>query len=248
PEEIERIRALAPDLLVVAAYGQLLPPALLASAARGAINLHYSLLPRHRGASPIQAAILAGDRETGVSVMWMTEGLDEGPVLLARRVAIDAEDDAESLGLKLAHVAAECLVEALDRIERGDAPRVVQDPALATYAPKMSNDAGRLSFRAPAEEVARRVRAFTPHPGAYVDALKGRLQILSGSADAGADAEPGSVLAIERDRGVRVAANPGSIWLRKVKPSGRREMSGFDYANGARLKPGDRVDAVSATA
>jgi len=248
PEAIARIRALAPDLLVVAAFGQIFPPALLAAATRGAINLHYSLLPRHRGASPIQAAILAGDRETGVSVMWMTEGLDEGPILLVRRMRIEAEDDAASLGSKLAHLAAECLVEALDRIERGEAPRVAQDPALATYAPKVPNDAGRLSLHAPAEELSRRVRAFTPEPGAFIDAPKGRLQILSASADAAVDGEPGTILAVERERGIRVASAPGSLWLRKVKPGGRREMSGYDYANGARLKPGDRVGAVSSSA
>lgn len=246
PEEIERIRSLNPDLLIVAAYGQIFPAALLSAAKRGAINLHYSLLPRHRGASPIQAALLAGDRETGVSVMWMTEGLDEGPILLARAMPIEEEDDAGSLGDKLAHLAAECLVEALDRIERGDAPRTEQDPSRATVAPKISNDAGRLLMHEPAETLLRRIRAFTPHPGAHVELPGGRLQITSASYGGDAHAAPGTVLGVEAANGIRIATAGGSIWLRRVKPSGRREMTGFEYANGARLKPGDRLDAAPA--
>jgi len=238
PDELERIRALSPDLLIVTAYGQLLPRALLEIPRWGAINVHFSLLPRHRGASPVQAAILAGDKETGVTTMWMTEGLDEGPIFLSRSTPIREEEDAGTLGAKLALLGAECLAESLARIEQGDAARREQDPATATYAPKIAPDAGRLTLDRSAEELVRRVRAFTPEPGAYLPLGAERLSVLSAEADGDAGAPPGSVIALDRARGIRIALAGGSIWLRRVRPSGRRDMPGFDFANGARLKPG----------
>jgi methionyl-tRNA formyltransferase len=250
PEEIERLRSLAPDLLIVVAYGQILPPAVLAIPRLGAINLHYSLLPRHRGASPIAAAILAGDRETGVTVMWMTEGLDEGPTFVSVATPIGEDEDAGSLGSRLAQLGAACLADALDRLERGESARKEQDPALATYAPKLSSDAGRLSFERAAGEIVRRVRAFTPEPGAFLPLREGRLIVTSAEAEVGFDhrAEPGTVLAIDPARGCSVAAADGSVWLRRVRPSGRRDMTGSAYANGARLRPGSRLVMSSAEA
>ncbi|TMQ64784.1 MAG: methionyl-tRNA formyltransferase [Candidatus Eisenbacteria bacterium] len=242
PDELTRIRALSPDLLIVTAYGQLLPKPLLEIPRLGALNVHFSLLPRHRGASPVQAAILAGDKETGVTTMWMTEGLDEGPIFLSRSTPIDQEEDAGTLGSRLALLGAECLAESIARIERGDAARREQDPAGATYAGKIAPDAGRLTLDRSAGELVRRVRAFTPDPGAYVPLGAERLAVLSAEADAGtdadADAPQGTVIALDRVKGIRIALAEGSIWLRRVRPSGRREMSGFDFANGARLRPG----------
>jgi methionyl-tRNA formyltransferase len=241
PEELERIRALSPDLLVVTAYGQLLPKALLEVPRLGALNVHFSLLPRHRGASPVQAAILAGDRETGVTTMWMTEGLDEGPIFLSRSTPIHEEEDAGTLGSRLALLGAECLAESLARLDRGDATRREQDAASATYAPKIAPDAGRLSLDRSAEDLVRRVRAFTPEPGAYLPLGAERLSVLSAAADGDAGVPPESVIALDRAKGIRIGLAGGSIWLQRVRPSGRREMSGFDYANGARLKPGARL-------
>ena len=240
-DELDRIRALSPDLLVVTAYGQLLPKALLEIPRLGALNVHFSLLPRHRGASPVQAAILAGDKETGVTTMWMTEGLDQGPIFLSRSTAIHDEEDAGTLGARLALLGAECLAESLARIEQGDSTRREQDAASATYAPKIAPGAGRLTFDRSAEELARSVRAFTPEPGAYLPLGAERLAVLSAEADGDAGAPPGSVIALDRAKGIRIALADGSIWLRRVRPSGRREMSGFDFANGARLKPGARL-------
>lgn len=237
-EELERIRALSPDLLVVTAYGQILPPSLLQIPRVGALNVHFSLLPRHRGASPVQAALLAGDRETGVTTMWMTEGLDEGPVFLFRSTPIGDDEDAGALGSRLALLGAECLADSLARIDRGEIARREQDSAGATYAPKIAPDAGRLGLDRSAAELARRVRAYTPEPGAYLTLDSGRLSVLAAESDEGANAPVGEVLALDRAKGIRVALPDGSIWLRRVRPSGRRDMSGFDYANGARLKPG----------
>lgn len=249
PEEVERVRALAPDLLVVVAYGQILPAALLAAPRIGAINLHYSLLPRHRGASPIQAALLAGDQETGVSTMWITEGLDEGPVARARAVAIEPEENAGDLGARLARIGAECLSETIGDIEAGRMTKLPQDSSKATYAPKVPADAGRLTLDLSPDALARRVRAFTPEPSAYFELERGRLLVLAAAPEStsrphGTEgvAEPaGTILALDRERGILLALEEGSVWLRRVRPSGRKDMPGRDYANGARWKPGDRV-------
>jgi methionyl-tRNA formyltransferase len=238
PEELERIRALSPDLLIVTAYGQLLPPALLQIPRHGALNVHFSLLPRHRGASPVQAALLAGDQETGVTIMWMNQGLDEGPIFLSRSTPIQEDEDAGALGSRLALLGAEGLAESLTRVARGEIARREQDSSAATYAPKLAADAGRLTLDRPAEEFARRVRAFTPDPGAYLPLGAGRLSVLAAEADGDAGAPAGQVIALDRERGIRVALRQGSVWLRRVRPSGRRAMTGSEFANGARLKPG----------
>ena len=249
PDEIERVRALTPDLLVVVAYGQILPRALLDVPSIGALNIHFSLLPRHRGASPVQAALLAGDRETGVSAMWMTEGLDEGPVFETMPTPIEPGEDAGALGARLASLGAECLARALDRIERGDREGTAQDPVRATYAAKIAADAGRLGLDLDPGEFVRRVRAFTPDPGAFLDAPSGRLTVIEASTADDADAagsEPGTIVALDRARGLRLAIGQGSVWIARLKPSGRRAMSGHDYANGARLRPGAPLVAPAA--
>lgn len=250
PDELARLRALAPDLLVVVAYGQILPASLLEVPRIGAINLHYSLLPRHRGASPIQAALLAGDQETGVTTMWIVEGLDEGPIARAHSVAIEPDESAGSLGVRLADIGAQCLSETVREIEVGRILKSPQDSARATYAPKIAPDAGRLTLDLPAETVARRVRAFTPDPGAYFELRDGRLLVLAASPEppppSVTTADPaGTILALDRDRGILVALERGSVWLRRVRPSGRKDMAGRDYANGARWKAGDRLPLAS---
>jgi methionyl-tRNA formyltransferase len=242
PEEIDRVRALTPDLLVVVAYGQILPRALLEAPKIGALNIHFSLLPLYRGASPVQAALLAGDPRTGVSAMWMTEGLDEGPVFETIETPIEPMEDAGALGARLARLGAECLSRALDRIERGEREGRPQDGARSTYAPKIAPDAGRLDLALDAGEIERRVRAYTPDPGAFFDTPSGRLTLIGAkAAPEEPGAAPGMVLGVDQERGLRIALAQGSIWIAALKPSGRRAMSGRDYANGARLKPGSSL-------
>lgn len=251
PEEVERLRALRPDLLLLVAYGQILSGALLSVPRIGALNVHFSLLPRHRGAAPVQAAILTGDAETGVTTMWMTEGLDEGPVFLSEATPIGPEEDAGSLAARLAAMGADLLARSLDRVERGEIERLAQDPARATYAPKLTPGLSELTLDLTAEAFARRVRALSPAPGAHLPIAGGRLQVLvaepTAEEDAGAaGAAPGSILALDRTRGIRLGLARGSVWLTRVRPSGRKEMLGWDYANGARLAPGARLPGADA--
>jgi methionyl-tRNA formyltransferase len=246
PEEIERLRALDPDLLVLVAYGQMLSPELLGVPRIGAINIHFSLLPRHRGASPIQAAILAGDQETGVTAMWMTQKLDEGPVFSSLSTPIAPDEDAGSLGARLAELGARCLSETLSRIEGGEIVRLDQDDAGATYAPKLKREDSRLSLADDPVRFTRKVRAFAPEPGAYLELEGERLQVLTASPGSTAappepKGPPGAVLALDRERGLEIGLEQGSVLLQSVRPSGRKAMPAFAYANGARIKPGSRL-------
>src|SRR6266404_2820733 len=164
----EEIRALAPDAIVVMAYGQILPCAILEIPAIACLNLHASLLPRWRGAAPIQAAIATGDRETGITVMYMDEGLDTGDILLQRTIDILPIDTGRGLHDRLGGIAPEMLLESLDLVAKGKAPRSPQDNASATYAPKLTREDGRIDWSEPAEVIARKIRAFDPWPGAFM--------------------------------------------------------------------------------
>jgi methionyl-tRNA formyltransferase len=180
-EVIERLHALAPDLIVVVAYGQVIPRSILDLPARGVINVHASLLPRHRGASPVAHTILAGDRETGVTIMRMDEQLDHGPILAVRPVAIESQEDAAGLTRRLAEVGAVLLVETIARLDGITA--VEQDHARATVAPRLRREDGELDWSLGAEEIDRRVRALQPWPGATLPTSRGRVKVLSGHVD-----------------------------------------------------------------
>src|SRR2546423_11981338 len=166
-DAVAEIRALAPDVIVVMAYGQILPKPVLGIPRIACLNLHASLLPRHRGAAPIQAAILAGDRETGISVMYMDEGVDTGDVLLQKRIEIAPDETGGSLHDRLAEVASAALKEALNQLESGTAPRTPQDSSAATYAAKLEREHGRIDWNEPAALIERKIRAFDPWPGAF---------------------------------------------------------------------------------
>jgi methionyl-tRNA formyltransferase len=175
------LREAGPEVIVLVAYGQILPRAVLDVAPRGVLNLHASLLPRHRGASPVAAAILAGDRETGVTIMQMDEHLDHGPVLATRSVAIEPGEDAARLTQRLAHAGARLLVETLERLDEVRA--VPQDDARATVAPRLRKEDGELEWSLGAEEIDRRVRALQPWPGVTLPTTRGRVKVLSGHVD-----------------------------------------------------------------
>jgi methionyl-tRNA formyltransferase len=237
---LEDLRALAPDLMIVAAYGQILPKSVLETPRLGCLNLHASLLPRHRGASPIHAAILAGDHETGITVMYMDEGLDTGDILLAQKLAIGSDETTGQLHDRLAALAAPCLLEALDLLEAGNVPRFPQDNALATYAPKLKKTDGLLDWRQPAEALATRIRAMSPWPGATTHLAGQTLKIHSAKADS-ASGPAGEILASEA-RVIRVACGSGSLVLESLQLQGRKRLSAAEFLRGHPLPPGTRLD------
>ncbi len=178
PEAVERVRGVAPEVMVVVAYGQIIPRAILDIPPRGALNVHASLLPRHRGAAPVAHAILAGDRETGVTIMRMDEQLDHGPVLAMRTATIGPREDAAQLTRRLAEMGAGLLVETLARLD--EVAPTPQDHARATVAPRLQKQDGELEWSAGAEAIDRHVRALQPWPGVTLPTSRGRVKVLSG--------------------------------------------------------------------
>jgi len=237
---LEDLRALAPDLMVVAAYGQILPKTVLEAPRLGCLNLHASLLPRHRGASPIHAAILASDHETGITVMYMDEGLDTGDILLAQKLTIGPNETTGQLHDRLADLAAPCLLEALDLLEQGNAPRVPQDNALATYAAKLKKTDGLLDWREPAEALATRIRAMSPWPGAFSHLNGQTLKIHAAKTDP-ASGSPGEILASEPSV-IRVGCGSGSLVLESLQLQGRKRLPAAEFLRGHPLPPGTRLD------
>jgi methionyl-tRNA formyltransferase len=226
---IEDIRALKPDVIVVMAYGQILPADLLEVPALACLNLHASLLPRWRGAAPIQAAIAAGDRKTGVTVMYMDEGLDTGDILLQRKTDILPSDTGESLHERLADVAPEALLESLRLLAAGNAPRVRQDNADATYAPKLKREHGQIDWSESAGAIERKIRAFNPWPGAFTKFGGLNLKIFSASVvDLGG--KPGEILRSENE--LIIAAGKGALSLGEVQLEGKRRMNAAEFLRG----------------
>jgi methionyl-tRNA formyltransferase len=245
PEAMARLEAWAPELIVVAAFGQILRPAVLDLPARGCLNVHASLLPRHRGAAPIAAAILAGDAETGITIMRMDPGLDTGPILAQRSLAIETTDTSGTLAKRLAPLGATLLVEVIPDYLAGRLLPIPQDGSLATYAPQLKKEDGKLDFTRPAYDLERRVRAFAPWPGAYADwpdpAAGGPrlLKVLRAGVLEHRVGTAGEVVATSQ--GPAVAADSGALLLLEVQPPGKRPMPAADFARGARGFIGSRL-------
>jgi len=234
-QAIEEIRALKPDLIVVMAYGQILPRDVLEIPKIACLNLHASLLPRWRGAAPIQAAIAAGDRETGITVMYIDEGLDTGDILLQRTIDIVPADTGGSLHGRLAKVAPEALIESLKLLAKGSAPRIPQDNALATYASKLKREDGKIDWTGPADAIERKIRAFDPWPGAFMTiSMNGahNLKIFSATV-VGLRGTPGEILKCEDE--LVVAAGKDALSLREVQLEGKRRMSVGEFLRGHRV-------------
>jgi methionyl-tRNA formyltransferase len=227
------------DLYVVAAYGQLLPGPVLALPRLGCLNVHASLLPRYRGASPIAQAVLDGETQTGVTLMAMDQGLDTGPILLQRPLAIAPEDTAGTLSVKLSALGAEALLEALAFLEAGRLTPQPQDPALATYAPLLHKAAGRIDWRETASQITNKIRGMNPWPGAYTNHHADLLKIWGAEGVAGGgDLPPPGTVHRTGPKGPVVATGDGALCLTEVQGPGGKKMPGAAYARGHGLVPG----------
>jgi methionyl-tRNA formyltransferase len=240
--EVETLRALKPDALIVIAYGLILPQSILAIPKYGCINVHASLLPRWRGAAPIQRAIEAGGDVTGVTIMQMDAGLDTGAMLALAATPIHAHDTAATLHDRLAEIGAPLLVTALARLARGEITPQPQDSTHATYASKLKKEEARLDWNADAELLARRIRAFNPWPVAYttLDGQTLRLWQAHAENQAPADQPPGTVLTADPD-GVRVQCAAGVLCITRLQLEGGKVLDARAFLNGRPLPAGARL-------
>jgi methionyl-tRNA formyltransferase len=227
----EEIRDFAPDVIIVVAYGQILPRDVLEIPRLACLNLHASLLPRWRGAAPIQATIAAGDCETGITAMYMDEGLDTGDILLQRSVEILPNDTGGSLHDRLAQIAPEALLESLRLLAAGNAPRIAQDNARATYAPKLKREHGLIDWSESAEAIERKIRAYNPWPGAFMKVDRQNLKVFSASV-VDLNGQPGEVLRSDKD--LIVATGKDALSLAEVQLEGKRRMSVAEFLRGHR--------------
>ncbi len=238
---LARIAAAQPQALVVAAYGLILPPAALALAPHGALNIHASLLPRWRGAAPIQRALLAGDRETGITIMQMDAGLDTGAMLLQKALAIAADDDTGTLHDKLAALGAEAIVQALAQVAAGR-PRPVPQPEGATYARKIAKDEAELDWTQPCQALERVVRALRPSPGARTTLRGESVKLWRAGCEARAGS-PGTVLQSDAN-GVLVACGEGALRVTELQRAGGARMPAADFLRGCPIQQGERLGAA----
>lgn len=242
-----QLQALDADLMVVAAYGLILPETVLTIPHLGCLNIHASLLPRWRGAAPIQRAILAGDRETGITIMQMDEGLDTGAVLLKHSLAIAPDDTTQSLHDKLNQLGAQSIVEALELLQQGKLVPAVQEEMLACYAIKIKKTEAEIDWQQSAEQVDRIVRTFNPSPGAYTYFRDIAVKIWQVKIVAGGAGEPGEIVAVHRD-GIIVACGSGSLRIEIMQKPGGRKLNIADFLAGNALYPGECFTAAGHTA
>jgi methionyl-tRNA formyltransferase len=233
PGAIEALRAMQPDLIAVVAYGQILPKSVLEIPHLGCLNVHTSLLPRWRGAAPIQYAILHGDRETGVTTMYMDEHMDTGDIILQRAQLIHAEDTSATLHDRLAKLGAELLAETVRLIPEGKAPRAKQDETKATYAKKIAKEEGRIDWTKSAVEIERQIRAFNSWPSAYTHWGKLLLKIWKAEVVENASGNPGEVLA-----DFTVATGHGGLRILELQPANSKRMPVEAFLRGHRIEAG----------
>ena len=242
PEAVAAIVELAPDLQIVAAYGQLLPAAVLDAPRYGTLNVHASLLPRWRGAAPISAAIAGGDAETGATIMLVDETEDTGPILAQRATPIGERETADELSDRLAALGAALLLETIPRWLAGEIEPQAQDDSLATRARRVRKEAGAIDWHQSAEQIARQIRAYTPWPGAFA-ALDGqRVRLAAATAEPGAGAV-GEIVSVGEDA-IRVAAGEGIAAVERLQRAGKRELSAAEFARGAGELIGKRFEAI----
>lgn len=239
-----QLRTLNADVMVVAAYGLILPEAVLNIPRLGCLNIHASLLPRWRGAAPIQRAILAGDRETGITIMQMDAGLDTGAMLLKHSLIIAQEDTTQSLHDKLSVLGAQSIVEALVLLQQGKLAPMVQDEMLACYAAKIKKTEAEIDWQQAAGQIDRVVRTFNPSPGAYTYFQNTVLKIWQARAVAGGSGKPGEIVAASCE-GITVACGSGLLRIEMVQKPGGRKLNAADFLAGNNLQPGEYFAAMN---
>lgn len=250
PEVQARLAGLSPDLLVVCDYGEILKPQTLATARLGGINLHGSLLPKYRGAAPVQWAMLRGDAETGNSVIHMTPGLDAGPLLLQQRTPIDPDEDSAQLEKRLAAMGADAVLEVIESLAAGSANPVTQDVALASKAPRLKKEQGAIDWSRSSREIKNQVQALRPWPRAYTFWLPStgtpiRLNIdrvsiadRPHSNDESSNSAPGRVVKVSPH--FAISTGDGVLLIEELQPAGKRSMSAADFLRGNRVNVGDQ--------
>ena len=238
-EAIDQLSLGNPDVLVVVAYGQILPEAVLRIPKIACINLHASLLPLYRGASPIQAAILNGDEQTGLTSMYIAEGLDDGDLLKSKELIIDQDETGGSLHDRLAALGPELLIESLNLLSTGQAPREEQDHDQATHVSKLSRSDGEIDWSKSAESIERKIRAFDPWPGTFTYFPDGTLVKIFPpvSIEKNRDGEPGVIISTQSDH-VAVSCGVGALSFSSIQPAGRKKMSLSSYMAGKNIEPG----------
>jgi methionyl-tRNA formyltransferase len=238
---VAQLKYLKPDLIVVAAYGQILTKDILNLPKYGCLNIHASLLPKYRGASPIHAAIAAGEKQSGVTIMWMDEGLDTGDILLQEPTTLRRHETAETLHDRLAKLGADGLMKAIPLVETGNAPRIKQDKEKATLTKKLRKEDGHIKWDRPQMEIDAHIRAMTPWPSAYVwipqEADHKMLKIFTTIISRRTKGQPGEIMRVDR-HGILVAAKVGGLLLREVQLEGKKRMHAAEFARGFNLPVG----------
>ncbi len=237
PEFLSEIKAIGPEVIVTIAFGQILPRELLEIPPGGCINVHPSLLPRHRGAAPVNWSIIKGDAETGVTTIMMDEGMDTGDILLQHSIPIDDNDTAGSLHDKLSRLGADLLLETLELLEEGGLEPVKQDHGQASHAPTFRKTDGRIDWSLSAEDVWNRIRGLNPWPGAFTEFQGEPLKILSAGKSPG-QGKPGEIIDVGRE-GVVTACGRGAIKIMELQLAGKRRMSAAEFIRGHRVEKGD---------
>ena len=240
-ELLEMMKVMKPDISIVVAYGHILPKAVIDLPRLGTLNIHASRLPALRGAAPIQAAILKGFSETGVSIMRMVPALDAGPVLLQASAPVYDDETYGELRDRLAEMGALTLIEALSLISIGQSKETPQDDSLATYAPKVNRDTARINWKDTAAHISRHIRAMDPKPGAFTSASKGTVKLFGPKVLDGIKGQPGEVLKTTGE--LVIACGVDAIRVEEVQPSGKKRMSAHDWVRGRGAKIGERFGA-----
>lgn len=248
PEKIRKknikewLRNCEPDVIVVVAYGKILPKSILEIPKKGCINVHASLLPEYRGAAPINWCLINGEYETGITTMLMDEGMDTGDILLQKSIIIDENENAQSIHDRLAQIGAELLIETLNRLVEGSLSPTKQDDSSATYAPMLDKEIGRIDWNKSAIEVHNLVRGLSPWPGAYTFFRGIRIKIYEtniNKQDCDHSQDPGAFITLDKDNGLLVQTGNGTIWLKTLQPASKSRMPAQDFYNGYRCSPQD---------